>query len=340
MVAPGAFNAVACMSLTRKIQSLLGFCCLLGFISLLNLLLIKPAQAASPLSLDDYWRKLQETHTVVQGLEMAAPETQQARLSTLADQWQQITLVRLPDGTELPVDHTYLLAHLRAIPPDLPGLRKLLGQLLAARQSWPEASHTAQDVELFKSILARAEFQWQPEQPSPLAQWLARVWQWLRQFLPRQAVISLDGTLVSYGLTGLGILALLIVLALTLRGLWSDFVSQAELDPEMAADGQPLTADAAFKRAQDLSGAGDYRTAVRYLYLSSLLLLEERGLLRYDRSKTNREYLRSVANSPGLAATLREVIDVFDRVWYGYQPLDEASYARYAAQVTQLRQQK
>ncbi|MFN8456138.1 MAG: DUF4129 domain-containing protein, partial [Anaerolineae bacterium] len=308
------------------------------------LLLIKPAQAASPLSLDEYWRKLQETHTVVQSLETAAPETQQARLSTLADQWQQITAVRLPDGTELPVDHTFLLAHLRTIPPDLPGLRKLLDQLLAARQNWPEASHTAQDVELFKSILARAEFQWQPEQPSPLTQWLIQarqwLWNWLRHFLPQQAVISVDGSLLGYGLTGLGILALLALLALTLRGLWSDFVSQAELDPEMAADGQPLTADAAFKRAQDLSGAGDYRTAVRYLYLSSLLLLEERGVLRYDRSKTNREYLRSVANSPGLATTLREVIDVFDRVWYGYQPLDEASYARYAAQVTQLRQQK
>ena len=96
----------------------------------------------------------------------------------------------------------------------------------------------------------------------------------------------------------------------------------------------------ALKRAQNLSGAGDYRTAVRYLYLSSLLLLDERGLLRYNRSQTNREYLRSVAHLPKFAAILREVIDVFDRVWYGYQTLDEATYTQYAARVAELRQQK
>jgi hypothetical protein len=62
--------------------------------------------------------------------------------------------------------------------------------------------------------------------------------------------------------------------------------------------------------------------------------------LRYDRSQTNREYLRSLTHLPKLAAILQEVIEVFDRVWYGYQPLDETSYAQYAAQVAKLRQQK
>jgi hypothetical protein len=41
------------------------------------------------------------------------------------------------------------------------------------------------------------------------------------------------------------------------------------------------------------SSEGDYRTAVRYLYLSLLLLLEEHGLLRYDRPLTDREYLQA-----------------------------------------------
>jgi len=50
--------------------------------------------------------------------------------------------------------------------------------------------------------------------------------------------------------------------------------------------------------------------------------------------------LRSVAHLPILVAILREVIEVFDRVWYGYQPLDEATYNQYAARVAELRQQK
>jgi hypothetical protein len=68
--------------------------------------------------------------------------------------------------------------------------------------------------------------------------------------------------------------------------------------------------------------------------------LEERQLVRYDRTQTNQEYLRSVAGQPELANTLRDVIDVFDRVWYGFQSLDERAFSHYASRVEQLRQQR
>ena len=52
------------------------------------------------------------------------------------------------------------------------------------------------------------------------------------------------------------------------------------------------------------------------------------------------EYLRGVAGKPELAAILRDVIDVFDRVWYGFQSMDEKAFAHYARRVEQLRQQR
>jgi hypothetical protein len=131
-----------------------------------------------------------------------------------------------------------------------------------------------------------------------------------------------------------------VVLAFALRGLIADFTADAAMSAEEELGGEPLTAELALQRAQELSTGGDYRTAVRYLYLSSLLLLEERGLLRYDRSLTNREYLRTVAHRPELAAILREVIDVFDRVWYGFQTLNPGEYEAYVLRVETLRQQK
>jgi hypothetical protein len=94
------------------------------------------------------------------------------------------------------------------------------------------------------------------------------------------------------------------------------------------------------QRAQTLSSQGDYRNAVRYLYLSSLLILDEQGLLRYDRSRTNREYLRSVSSKPQLAKPLSDVIDVFDRVWYGFEPVDEQAYRNYVEHVEELREKK
>jgi hypothetical protein len=146
-------------------------------------------------------------------------------------------------------------------------------------------------------------------------------------------------SLVRYGWTALVSLALLLIVAFIARTLLADLVAQAEVELDNPLDREILTAGTAFTKAQTLSKAGDYRTAVRYLYLSSLLHLDERGLLNYNRSQTNREYLRSVAHLPSLAALLREVIEVFDRVWYGYQPLDENTYHQYAARVAELHRQ-
>ncbi|MFO7583454.1 MAG: DUF4129 domain-containing protein, partial [Anaerolineales bacterium] len=117
--------------------------------------------------------------------------------------------------------------------------------------------------------------------------------------------------------------------------MFSDFISEAALEANGQHDA-PLNARQALKQADSFSQVGDYRTAVRYLYLSALLILDERGLLYYDRTKTNREYLRQVAGNERVAGLLREVISVFDRAWYGFQPLDEESYQRYAARVREL----
>jgi hypothetical protein len=308
-------------------------------------LLASPIQAAEPpLPIERYWQQVQETQQVIAGLENASAEAQRTKLAALADQWAQITQVSLPDGTLLTVDHSFLVSQLRATPPDLIRLEELLAAFLATRDTWPRAEHTSAELDPLKDILARPEFRWRPKQPSLLELLWRRFWEYFwelaRRWLPEESLISLQGSFLNYVLTGLGLLLLVVILGFIGRELLANFVTEAEFAPASAAGAEVLTADTAFARAQELSHTGDYRTAVRYLYLSSLLLLDERDLLRYNRTQTNREYLRSVAHLPKLAATLREVIDIFDRVWYGYQPLDETAYAHYAARVAELRQQK
>ena len=294
-----------------------------------------------PLPIDQYWQKVEDTRDLITGLDFSAEtETSQTQLQTLATEWEQITAVTLSDQTELAVDHSYLVAQLRTDSPNETRLVALLDTLLAVRQSWPAAKHSSQDVIALTDILARAEFQWQPEQPSLLAQLWREILRYLLDLLPEEAIVSLDGVWLSYVLTVVGMLVMLGVMAYLLSGLFVDFAAQAEFDPEKEAGDEILTADLALKQAQTLSSQGDYRTAVRYLYLSSLLLLDERGLLRYDRARTNYEYLRSIAHLPHLAAILQDVIEIFDRVWYGYQKLDETSYAHYAALVAELRRQR
>ena len=146
--------------------------------------------------------------------------------------------------------------------------------------------------------------------------------------------------LFEYALIALGVLAVTLVLAYATRGLWGSLVSESVLGQEASPDDELLSAESALKKAQSLSADGDLRQAVRYLYLSSLLTLEERGLLRYDRSKTNRETLGAIANQPEMRAEMQEVVEVFDRVWYGYQELEQDDYNDYQDHVVRLRQKK
>jgi hypothetical protein len=238
----------------------------------------------------------------------------------------------------IPVDHSFITSQLRADPPDLERLLGLLTTLLAARDAGEPARLREAEMAKLADILAGGEFQWAEEdtRPSWLEQLWRRFWAWLRRLLPDDGALAEGDSFLSYGLTALGSLILILTLGYIVRSLALNFVSETAIAEDGAAGREFLTAVSALKQAQTLSEAGDYRAAVRYLYLSALLSLEERGLLRYNRSLTNREYLRSVAHLPGLATVLRDVVDVFDRVWYGYQPLDQVTYRQYEAQVAEL----
>ena len=47
-----------------------------------------------------------------------------------------------------------------------------------------------------------------------------------------------------------------------------------------------------------------------------------------------------VSSKPELAKPLRDVIDVFDRVWYGFEGVDEQTYQSYVEHVDELREKK
>ena len=229
---------------------------------------------------------------------------------------------------------------MRSDPPDLGRLGNLLDKLLRAHEQYPQDVFVVQDVKPLQEILARPDFQWEEDAIQPPS-WLAELYDRLLNFLDR----ILFGTVntVYQGRDLLMVAAVLIfILALFFisRSLSRSLAQEAELASEDAESDEMLTSTGALKRAETLSMHGDYRNAVRYLYLSSLLVLDEQGLMRYDRSRTNREYLRSVSSKPELAKPLRDVIDVFDRVWYGFENVDEQTYQSYVKHVDELREKK
>jgi hypothetical protein len=296
-------------------------------------------ETPQPISVDDYWLLVEETRSLAHSLESTTPETAHAQLMRVADEWAAIVAVSLPDGQVIQVDHTTLVYQMRASPPELEAIQSRLETLLSARELWPAPRHDRDDLGPLSEILQQDAFQWAEAEPSRSGQILARILNWLFSVLPDTNLSIADGLLRTL-LPIAGAIVLAVILFYAFRGLFLDFVAESTLGVGGEDEEEMLTVETALKRAQTLSSAGDYRTAVRYLYLSTLLMMEERGLFRYDRAKTNREYLRSVRERPELATTLQDVVDVFDRVWYGFQPLSQAEYAHYQARVEALRQQR
>lgn len=84
--------------------------------------------------------------------------------------------------------------------------------------------------------------------------------------------------------------------------------------------------------ASEYAAAGDYRTALRHLFLATIVELQERGLLDPQPGLTNREYILALRSSlpdadAAVQAPLQEMVDTFDRAWYGHVDLDASEYS-------------
>lgn len=93
-----------------------------------------------------------------------------------------------------------------------------------------------------------------------------------------------------------------------------------------------LPPDELMDRAQSFASQGNFREALRHRYLSLLLLLDARGVWRYDRRRTNWEHIARLrgagAGRAGIDA-LSELTLRFDRVRYGNEGCDQSTWLRF-----------
>ncbi|MGB3590936.1 MAG: hypothetical protein WBA16_04555 [Nonlabens sp.] len=78
---------------------------------------------------------------------------------------------------------------------------------------------------------------------------------------------------------------------------------------------------------KDSVASGDYRSAVRYLYLESLKILSSREAITWDFKKSNADYYREIKDA-GLKAQFKKASYLYDHIWYGEFQLDEKGFDR------------
>ncbi len=134
------------------------------------------------------------------------------------------------------------------------------------------------------------------------------------------------------------ILLAVIVAALALIGtavallLWP---GKEEEEPEEEKEQRKVAT--AVQEGRQLVEKGDYREAARQLFLAMLLALDEKGILRFDRNRTNRELLQQERLHKEIVPSLVPIIATYERVWYGLEPLPAAEYERLVNEIKAIR---
>lgn len=144
---------------------------------------------------------------------------------------------------------------------------------------------------------------------------------------------------ISPWLVGLVGLAIVLIGTAVVLLFWS-----GKNEPEKPPVTKPPTAaGTALNEGRQLVEKGDYRQAVRRLFLAMLLTLDEQGAVRFDRALTNFELLQEGQARPLLQPTLAPlapIITSYERVWYGLEPLPAAEYDLLVKQIEEMRDWK
>lgn len=134
---------------------------------------------------------------------------------------------------------------------------------------------------------------------------------------------------LKYVILPLGVIAFGIVIIFFVKQIRFNLISEVNNEESEMEIDQVKTEKAALAQADTAEASNDFRGALRYLYLSAILHLQERGILPNDKSLTNREYLHQTQVDTDLQKTLGPAITVFDEVWYGYKPCNAETVANY-----------
>jgi hypothetical protein len=102
-----------------------------------------------------------------------------------------------------------------------------------------------------------------------------------------------------------------------------------------------LPADEWMAWAAEMLRRGEYRLAVRALFLSSLAHLAQNGAIRISSFKSNHDYLRDLRRRahalPELFAAFTTNVEVFDRIWYGQYPATEDTVHSFETNIQRIR---
>lgn len=305
------------------------------------------AGSVAAVPLDDYHARVDRAIDLLATFqsteEFVAPVPLASQLEPLRE-WLPTTETVEIDGRTILVDNAWVpreldrYATLESLDDRIEAVDRIAGMLYdidhhILELDAAERHATAEDRRQLDEILKRAEFQERSE--SAISKFIRetkdQVMKWLADLLR-----PLFGGAAGEGL-GLGLRIVIIVAASIALGLLARAVWQATQRRRTAAVrgkkiifgeeiDESTTAGDLAAQAKALAAKGEFRGAIRRLFVALIYQLDERELVRLRPQATNREYLALVRRFDRLHPVMASLADTFERVWYGEAAIDRGMY--------------
>ncbi|NLO38389.1 MAG: DUF4129 domain-containing protein [Ruminiclostridium sp.] len=186
-----------------------------------------------------------------------------------------------------------------------------------------------------EQILSRREFQ--HKEKNPIAQMINQIWEsileWVRglfknrqpqrqsRFNPNQFSQNVE-LILKIALIVLAAVVLFIVIRLVIKRIYLPGKMKKSKIPK--AHEFLENPESALEKMKSLMDKGLFNEAMRYLFVAVLLELHDRKIIKIEKWKTNRIYMREItASSPQLVPPMRELSAVFNGCCYGNRNIDE-----------------
>ncbi|HEY8228135.1 MAG TPA: DUF4129 domain-containing protein [Pyrinomonadaceae bacterium] len=324
-------------------------------LSSLCLVIVFSATTARAISVSEYQQNVKRSITALDTLtQRDEDESESAFQRRFTD---TLTMIRkiMPEsqmvecGEELcTVDNTWLHDQLKELEKSsdsdwYPLLTHIIEQLKALDERVTELQKAGTKdptkmagKERLREILSRPEYATKARSNSALARILDDIGRWIAKLLGRRIQSDSRRTSVISGIAQVLVIGLaLAVILYVLKLLLPRFLRRRPKKPKAKAEprivlGERLAPEASavdlLAEAERLARDGEVRAAIRKAYIALLVELGDRNVISLAHHKTNRDYLRSVRNLPGLYPVMAGLTESFERHWYGFVQADFADW--------------
>jgi hypothetical protein len=189
-------------------------------------------------------------------------------------------------------------------------------------------------------------FQEMPGVVTNLQEWISNAIRWLVDLLAR--LFSLTpmtsdtrafGDVMKHIWYIVGFLCALALILVIAKRAWDAMRGSAGKAGGVQGVTRTMNAGDWKKEANLLADKGDWRFGCRALYMSSLRLLDEAGVLSYGPSRTNYEYWYALKKEKGIQQHFRELADVIDESWFGNRTVGQGEFKKCSTLLTDIEQE-